>query len=101
MKDLEQLYNVLMWEIEPEMTTWVLPDLDSLYKNETPEERSVRYSWYATALELFSERFTEFINQYKSQIQVVKKHLIEAGENADAKDQAALMHNIERSLQDA
>lgn len=77
---IEEIYNALMWQIEPELTTLVLPDLDVLYKSETPEERHARYEWYAIAFEQFLLKFKEFIGQYETHVHDLKKQLLHAGE---------------------
>lgn len=58
----EQIYDLLMAEIEPELLLANIPALDIRYANETPEEHGVRMQRYAEAYKKFDialQRFKE------------------------------------------
>src|SRR5690348_5394279 len=61
----ETLYNLLMVEIEPELTTEIVPYLDDIYADEKPEDRKARWDWYAAAFDIFSDQYKGFINGWK------------------------------------
>jgi len=100
-REIEDLYNALMWGIEPELTTELLGDLDYLYKNETPEERELRGTWYGMALELFADSYQDFVGKCFDHLSSVKQEVIALGKNASKKQDAETLSSIEDSLEDA
>lgn len=64
----EQLYNILMGAIEPDLRTDMIPILDELYLGETEDEYKERMSRYAAAIEQFQKRAAEFAHDFKSAI---------------------------------
>jgi len=84
----EQLYNLLMAEIEPELLTMVVPHLDEIYKDENPEQKARRAKRYAKAFALFLKRQTAFLEACKHQLLDVKSLVLEAVQilNKDQQD---------------
>lgn len=97
-KDLEDLYNALMWEIEPELTTEILPDLDTIYRHETKEERQLRYEWYAVAYEQFLISYKEFISKCKDHLHKVGRKVLKASEKSASAQESSHLTNIEQSI---
>lgn len=73
---MEEIYNIIMLEIEPELTTDMLPRLSELYPDETPQEWKVRQARYQRAFEIYEERFTELMQTWKEDIESARDHLV-------------------------
>ena len=71
-ESMEDTYNLLMWEIEPDLTTVMLPHLDEIYEGETKKEQKNRLTWYAQAFEIFQERFALFMDVWKEGLKEVR-----------------------------
>ena len=66
--DAEQLYNILMGAIEPDLCTDMLPILDDMYVDETETEHAARMERYASAIERFQLRVAEFAHAFKDTV---------------------------------
>ena len=75
---MEEIYNLLMGRIEPELVTDMLPKLESLYPNETAEEWKKRQVRYARAFALYEERFTTLMHRWKQNIIAARDALVTA-----------------------
>ncbi len=61
----EDLYNVLMEKIEPELCTYNLDQVDEFYEGEKPKARKKRYEYYAKCLDLFWGGVKDLIEETK------------------------------------
>lgn len=94
----EQLYNIFMLDIEPDLTTDMLPLLEDVYNWQTPEEKEVRLSWYREALEICTNRLASFVDVWSTEVDNVKKVIKEFTHGTEAKQNTAELHEIEDSL---
>ena len=97
-QDIEELYNSLMWNIEPELTTWVLPDLEFLYPGESNEDRKARFAWYAAAFGLFMDTYKEFVSTCKGHLHGIQKELSALSEVQSGTEDTKRMTAIEQSF---
>ncbi len=95
---LEQLYNALMLEIEPELMTDMVPELEEIYAGETDEERKERGDRYAAAFELFAERFSKILDLWKEELHKFKEKALAEFQKKSTKEDAKHMADIERSI---
>lgn len=75
---MEEVYNLLMQQIEPELMTDMLPKLESLYPNETPQEWKQRQERYKKAFAVYEERFMQIMHQWKQDIVAARDALVSA-----------------------
>ena len=75
---MEEIYNLLMRQIEPELVTDMLPQLGELYPDETPAEWKKRQERYQRAFALYEERFTALMTQWKEDIVRARDALVSA-----------------------
>lgn len=88
---LRKLSDALMRGIEPELTSDMLPLLDAIYAEESPEERRARMERYADACTLFLDRFGEILQTWSADLRAVKeKALREAAQEESAKSKQSL-----------
>lgn len=70
---VEELYDLIMYDIEPELLSSVLPGLEELYKDETKEQHDERMARYRMAFALFYERFDMLLSIWKEELEVFRK----------------------------
>ncbi len=70
------LYDTIMGQIEPDLTTPQIDHLDEKYKGETEEQRKQRMAAYDKAFEIFEEVFKQVSAQVEKDVhdQQVKAH---------------------------
>lgn len=95
---LEQLYDALMYDIEPELVTHMLSVLPEIYDRETPEEKQERAKRYAKAFETFSERFGEILDLWKSELVAFKEKALTSFKERSTKEDASHLSDIEHSI---
>ncbi len=76
--EMEEIYNLLMAQIEPDLMTEKLSRLSELYPNETPQEWNARQQRYQRALALYEERFTALMKQWEADIVAARNSLVTA-----------------------
>jgi hypothetical protein len=94
----DDLYDFLMVDIEPELTTSMLPELDAIYKQESAEDRRARGKRYARAFEIFADRLETFLSLWKREILAFKTHLLSQFQERVEAAEAQALSEIERSL---
>ncbi len=97
----EDLYNILMGAIEPDLTTEMIPVLDEMYFGETQEENAARMKRYAQAIELFRARAAEFADNFKSAIWQIGEHAMNLAKDAQEKADADSLTQTESDLNNA
>ena len=97
----EEIYNLLMGQIEPDLTTDMLPVLDELYMDETNEEREKRGERYGAAFADFELAYDHFIsscvNFYTDLKKKAKALAQKATKEADTKDMNAIEDSLSQS----
>lgn len=73
---MEEIYNLLMAQIEPELTTDMLPQLAAMYPGETPAEWKQRQERYQRAFALYEERFAALMDMWKQDIEHARDALV-------------------------
>ncbi len=69
----EQIYDLLMAEIEPELLLANIPVLDARYAAETPEEHVARMERYAAAYKKFDAAFAAFKGDVTGRVRVARR----------------------------
>lgn len=94
----EDLYNMLMWDIEPELTTDSLPFLEMMYEGESPEEHAKRMEWYAKAFDTVTERLTLVTDAWNEQVKTLKKDILQVQQDESADDDSTAMSDLEQQI---
>jgi hypothetical protein len=94
----EDMYNLVMGQIEPELTTWITPHLDEMYAHETPLEREERAKRYKAALQEFATRFEEAAKNWHEDLEWIKEHAFIIEKNVSAKADSDEIASIEHSI---
>lgn len=96
--DIKELYNTLMYFIEPELMTDMLPILDSIYKDEPPENKKIRLDWYKEAFEIFAEKYSSFMGIWKHELAHIKQKAQGMKEVSDQASEKNSLSSIEQSI---
>lgn len=86
----DQLYNMLMSKIEPDLTTDQLPLLDEKYKNETPEQAQVRAQRYEKAFAEYDKQLAAYLAGLEAKVreyQTTARKSVEHEERAHEEEQ--------------
>ena len=87
----EEVYDVLMEGIEPELVRSVVPTLAEKYKDETAEEHAARMERYARAYLKWDEEFKSFMKDVERTAAEAKRKVRKEKESAArAEDQTAI-----------
>lgn len=92
----EQLYNMLMRDIEPDLLTYNLPKLDEYYADETDDEHQNRMERYNKAYKAFQTAHRDFMNFVTNEVKKAQQVSLDTTETeSEMAEQAA----EERALQ--
>lgn len=69
----EEICDLLMAEIEPELLLANIPVLDSRYAAETPEDHAARMERYAAAYKKFDAAFAAFRGDVTGRVRVARR----------------------------
>ncbi|MCF7844353.1 MAG: hypothetical protein K9M03_00810 [Kiritimatiellales bacterium] len=98
---MEDIYNLLMYDIEPELMTDQIADLDVLYFDESEDEHKDRMARYKEAFEEFFEKFEKLMSVWKGELGALKKEMFAALQAKINKGESNDISNIEDSIQSA
>lgn len=97
----EELYDSLMREIEPDLTTDQIENLETKYPNETPEDAKARLEHYALAFVIFDESLAEWDTDRKEEIRLIKAEMQHIAEEKATAEDADALDKIEKSIDDS
>src|SRR3989338_3782439 len=93
---MEDLYNLLMRGVEPDLCTGTLPLLELMYAGESKEERAERMQWYAEAFSRFLERYAKFNGAIHGEFQKIQTSLRSVAEGKDSATDAQATAMLEK-----
>lgn len=94
----EELYDSIMREIEPDLTTAEIETIDSKYPNETEDEHKARLEQYALAFVIFDETLEEFQTEKKDEIREIKNEMQKLAEQEAHQEDEKIMNKLEQSI---
>src|SRR3989338_10647154 len=74
---IEDLYNFLMEDIEPDLTTTMFAFLDEIYAGESSGERATRGAYYAQAMETCFQRMDTMLHLCKENVSAFKVDILQ------------------------
>lgn len=87
----EEVYDMVMGEIEPDLMLANIPLLDETYKSETPEQHESRMQRYAVAYKKFDIEIAKFMIDVDGKVRATQRQALQEKESAaKADDQNAL-----------
>lgn len=97
---VENLYNLFMFQNEPDLMLTSIPMLDQWYKEETATQRKKRWKGYEKVLALFDERFHAFVDLVKENLLLYKNHVLGTAKKETAASEKIQLENMEHSFDD-
>jgi hypothetical protein len=87
----EQVYDMIMGSIEPDLLLKNIPLLDAQYASETKEEHEARMQRYAVAYEKFDAELQQFMDKVNTNVRTAQRQsLKEREEQERQRDQEKL-----------
>jgi hypothetical protein len=94
----EELYDLLMGKIEPELTTRELPKLAAKYKGESRAEAAARRQRYRRAYEEYERRYRAYIAELHGKVDAYRRHALGEIEERHWKQEESALTKIEEEL---
>ncbi|MBI1812702.1 hypothetical protein HYR82_02890 [Candidatus Peregrinibacteria bacterium] len=91
----EQLYDVLMAEIEPDLLLANIPTLDAKYAGESAEDHAARMKRYEAAYKAFDEEFAAFMADVNDQVRTSRRDSLKTNEEKDRTQEATALESLE------
>lgn len=95
----EEIYNTLMFDIEPDLVTSVVPHLDEIYMNETSEEHAARSERYKRAFAEYGRRHDMFTALWNEEVEDYRDTVLQAMRIQNAGIDGALLSSVEEAMQ--
>ncbi|MFH0851969.1 MAG: hypothetical protein V1876_04445 [Candidatus Peregrinibacteria bacterium] len=93
-----EIFDSIMVEIEPELTTAGSKGLDEKYKGETPEQKKARGERYAKAFEEYEKHYAAYRLEQESQVHAFKRQVIQFAEGKAGDDDQQRLFSLESAL---
>ncbi len=90
----EEVYDMIMGEIEPELLRENIPLLDAKYAGQTPEQKEARMQRYATAYKKFDIELGKFTSEIDTSVRKSKRQTLKAKEAEAQLSEANTLHSI-------
>jgi len=97
---MREIYDLLMYDIEPDLATENIKYLDSVYEGETEDEREIRLERYRYAFEIFYDRFEILMKLWKKELVKGKKEMFKIFEKEALGKEGEDISDIETSIQE-
>ncbi len=94
----EQLYDMIMGEIEPDLLLANIPGLDEKYKGESDSEHEARMARYQKAYETFDKKFAEFMTDVHLRAHATKKKARLEQEAQAKTEEDTVLQSIESAI---
>ena len=96
--DIALLYDRLMAEIEPELTSVMIPELSKRYAQETKEEAKAREERYKKAFALFLPMWQSFLKEHNVFLQTLQKRAMKQFEKTELEEETVALQHLEESI---
>ena len=94
----DAIYDNIMSQIEPELTTAQLPLLDEKYKSETADQAAVRAARYNKAFAEYDKQFADYQTKWNEQFATYKREALKSTEQEARKEDDQQIQSIEQSI---
>jgi hypothetical protein len=95
----EDIYDMIMAAIEPELMTVNIPQLEEMYQDETPEARGVRFQHYTECYRLYDEAYAQWSANLKTTVDQYRKSALRSAEEESREAEQAKMEKLLSSFE--
>ena len=97
----EELYDYLMQQIEPELTSSQVHTLREKYKDESAQEKKQRSKRYKAAFATYDEVYKKYMEDLHDQVVAYKRNTMKSLEGKDREREEESMEQLEDLIQNA
>ena len=90
----EQVYDMLMAQIEPDLLLINIPLIDAKYAGETPEQTEERMKRYAAAYKKFDAELAKFMNEVDTNVRTTQRAALQQKEQQDRDQESNTLNSI-------
>ena len=94
----EEIYNMIMASIEPELVSGQIPQLKEKYKNETPEQKKERGERYKKAFAEYDKRYDQYMLGMGAKMKAYHRGMRGAAEGGARRGEQKTMDGIEQQI---
>ncbi len=94
----QELYDLIMAHIEPELTTEGLKNLKEKYKDENPEQLASRKQKYQVAFDRYEQAYQGYLATLQTQVDRFYRASFAQVEVEDRQYESATMQSLQQSL---
>lgn len=94
----EEIYDMIMQKIEPELTHANLPHLDEPYANETEAAHKTRYARYSKAFAAYKVEYKKWVARLHEAVAAYQRAVTRAAEGADKDQEEMILKNLEDQI---
>lgn len=94
----EEVYDMIMGQIEPELTKAQMPLLEEKYKDESPEDRKKRQERYQKAFIEYDKRYSQYQLTMSSSLRVYRHDVMANAEVVANDAQQGSLSDIESQI---
>ncbi len=100
MPEPPEIYDCFMAQIEPELTTSMLPHLKDLYANETPGQSKARQARYDAAYKEYDACFAAYSSSLTAQAKTYERIARKSTESVSREEEEGVLESIEKHMTD-
>jgi len=94
----EEVYNMIMVEIEPELTTQNMPKNEAKYASETKPQTVARAQRYQDAFLEYATQYEEYKKQQDDEVRSYGRDVMKATENTFVAEDESAMSDLESAI---
>lgn len=94
----EQLYDLIMADIEPDLLLANIPTLDQKYAGESAEEHAARMKRYEAGYKKFDAEFAKFMSEVNEKVKVSKRNTLKEAEEKARNQEENQMNSLESAF---
>jgi esterase/lipase len=94
----EQLYDLIMADIEPDLLLANIPTLDQKYTGETPEEHAARMKRYEASYKKFDAEFSKFMTEVNEKVKTTKRTTLKEAEEQAKNQEENKLNSLESAF---
>lgn len=91
----QQIYDMIMGQIEPELLTANLDTLDAPYAGESKDAHDARYERYSRAFAKYKVAYAQWVSELHQAIGSYKRAVRKAAEGANQEKEEQILKNLE------
>lgn len=96
---MQEIYDLLMFDIEPELLSDMIGKLPEIYAGESGERHAERMERYREAFAVFYQRFDMMLTLWKVDLDVFKKEIMNKFKTEALSDEGREISKIQQDIQ--